>query len=59
MERAASAPVPRPAGRLATAVVLTALVVAGLMLAAAGMLWMRYGTDVFFQTLASGLAACF
>jgi hypothetical protein len=59
MERAASAPEPRPAGRLAAAVVMTALVAVGLMLAAAGVLWMRYGTAVFFQTLASGLAACF
>jgi hypothetical protein len=44
---------------LTAAVVTIALVAAGLMLAAAGVLWMRYGTAVFFQTLASGLAACF
>jgi hypothetical protein len=29
------------------------------VLALAGVLWLRYGTAVFFQTLSAGLAACF
>jgi hypothetical protein len=59
MVRASSAPETRPPGRLAVAITMAALVVAGVMLAAAGVLWLRYGSAVFFQTLSAGLAACF
>ena len=59
MVRASSAPDVRPAGRVAVAVGIAALVAAGVVVAAAGVLWLRYGTAVFFQTLAAGLAACF
>ncbi|WP_127090572.1 hypothetical protein [Aquabacter cavernae] len=30
-----------------------------LLLAGAGLLWVRNGTTVFFETLSAGLAACF
>lgn len=32
---------------------------AALLLGAAGLLWVRNGTSVFFETLSAGLAACF
>jgi hypothetical protein len=38
---------------------MAALVAAGVVLAVAGVLWLRYGSAVFFQTLSAGLAACF
>jgi hypothetical protein len=59
MAGASSAPETRPPGRLATVVGIAALGVAGMVLAAAGVLWLHYGTAVFFQTLAAGFAACF
>ena len=31
----------------------------GLLLAAALALWIHYGTTVFFETIASGIAGCF
>ena len=33
--------------------------VGGLLLAATLMLWVHYGTAVFFETIRAGLAACF
>ena len=59
MAGASSTPETRPPGRLATVVGIAALVAAGMVLAAAGVLWLHYGTAVFFQTLAAGFAACF
>ncbi len=42
--------------RVALVVVgIAALVLAG----GAAVLWVHYGTTVFFQTIAAGLAACF
>jgi hypothetical protein len=37
----------------------SALIVSGLVLATAIVLWIHYGTTVFFQMLAAGFAACF
>ena len=31
----------------------------GLLFAAAAVLWFRYGTTVFFETIAAGFANCF
>ncbi len=59
MVRASSAPETRPPGRWAAAVAMAALVAAGVVLAVAGELWLRYGSAVFFQTLSAGFAACF
>jgi len=47
----------RPTGRLTAVLVATALV--AVALAGAGLLWLRYGPAVFFQTLAAGFAGCF
>jgi hypothetical protein len=33
--------------------------VAGALLAAAGLLWFWYGTQLFFEMVAAGLAYCF
>lgn len=49
----------RSPNRLAMAVTVAAAMVGAVALVAAGVLWLRYGTAVFFQTLAAGLAACF
>ena len=49
----------RTAARLRTVVLAAVLGVMGLVLAAAFGLWMHYGTTVFFQVLAAGIAACF
>lgn len=43
----------RSAAIAAAAVALTAVMGAGLYL------WIRYGTTVFFEMIASGIAACF
>jgi hypothetical protein len=41
-----------------TALALVAAVVA-VLLGAAFVLWLRYGTAVFFETVVAGLVACF
>ncbi len=46
-------------GRLPTVLAAVALAAFGLALAAAVVAWIHYGTAVFFQILAAGLAACF
>ena len=33
--------------------------VAGVLVAATLVLWVHYGTAVFFETIAAGIAACF
>jgi hypothetical protein len=40
-------------------VLATAIAVAAALLIAASLLWVSYGTTVFFEMLASGIAACF
>lgn len=40
-------------------VVLAAFAVAGVLLAATGVLWAYYGTAVFFEAIRAGFAACF
>jgi hypothetical protein len=42
-----------------TAVIVLAVAVVALMLASTVALWAHYGTAVFFETIRSGLAACF
>jgi hypothetical protein len=48
----------RPSGVAFAIIVAGAVVAAGTLLAAA-FLWIRYGTAVFFEMIATGLAACF
>ena len=49
----------RPAGGVSFAIIVGSAVVVGAMLLAAAVLWIRYGTAVFFEMIATGLAACF
>lgn len=54
-----SAPEALPsAGRMPVAVIV-ALAVVAVLLAGASALWVHYGTTVFFETIAAGIAACF
>jgi hypothetical protein len=46
-------------GRAASVVLWGAATVGGLALLAAVALWFHYGTAVFFETIAAGIASCF
>jgi hypothetical protein len=48
-----------PANRLARAVVAGAAGLGVTLLLAAAILWLHYGSTVFFEMIASGFAACF
>ncbi len=48
-----------PANRLARGVVFGGVGLGAMLLLAAAILWVRYGTAVFFEMIASGFAACF
>lgn len=48
-----------PPGRIARVVVTGGAVLGALLVLAAGVLWLRYGSAVFFEMIASGFAACF
>ena len=45
--------------RLARAVVAGGLALGALLVLAAAILWLHYGSTVFFEMIASGFAACF
>ena len=45
--------------RLARAVVLGGAALGVLLVVAAAVLWLHYGSAVFFEMIASGFAACF
>ena len=49
----------RPGRRLAPAIVAGAAGLGVIILLAALLLWFHYGTAVFFEMIASGIAACF
>ncbi len=49
----------REPGRWSTVVAISALIALGLTSALAAVLWFQYGTAIFFQMLAAGIAACF
>ena len=49
----------RPARRLAPAIAAGAAGLGVIILLAALALWFHYGTAVFFEMIASGVAACF
>jgi hypothetical protein len=49
----------RPASGVAFAIVIAGAVFAAVTLLAAAGLWFHYGTAVFFEMIATGLAACF
>ena len=52
-------PVLSPAHRLTRLVVVGGTGLGALLLFAALVLWLRYGTTVFFEMITSGFAACF
>ena len=49
----------RPQGRVASAIVWGGAGLGALVTLAAAALWFHYGTAVFFEMLAAGIAACF
>ena len=48
-----------PRARAASLIVWSAAVLGSLIVAAAVALWIYYGTAVFFEMIAAGIAACF
>jgi hypothetical protein len=48
-----------PPNRIARAVVVGGIALGVLLLLAAAVLWLHYGSAVFFEMIASGFAACF
>ena len=50
---------PQPAKRVARALVAGGAGLGAVIFVAALILWVRYGTAVFFETIASGFASCF
>jgi hypothetical protein len=52
-------PTRRPPGGVAFGIVVGSGVVAAAILLGASVLWVHYGTAVFFEMIASGIAACF
>jgi hypothetical protein len=51
-------PARRPLG-VAFGIVVGSIVLAAVILLGASVLWIHYGTAVFFEMIASGIAACF
>jgi hypothetical protein len=49
----------RPARRTATIASVAGAALGVTLLLAAVVLWFRFGTAVFFETIASGIASCF
>jgi hypothetical protein len=50
---------PAPARRASAIAVAGGAAVGAALLLAALVLWFRYGTTVFFETIVSGIASCF
>ncbi len=48
-----------PPSRLARAVVIGLAALGAVLVLAAVVLWLHYGSAVFFEMIASGFAACF
>jgi len=48
-----------PARRLAPAMLVAGVVLGAAILLGTLVLWLHYGTAVFFEMIASGIAACF
>lgn len=57
--RQSSAPDVEPDARRFPFAMVAGLTIAGALLIAASMLWASYGTAVFFEMIAAGIAACF
>ena len=54
-----AAPARRPLGGVAFGIIVGGAVLAAAVLLGASVLWVHYGTAVFFEMIASGLLACF
>ena len=52
-------PATPPKARVATVIVWSAAALGALAFLAASVLWIYYGTAVFFEMIAAGIAACF
>jgi hypothetical protein len=52
-------PTRRPLGGVAFGIIAGSAVVVAAMLLGASVLWVHYGTAVFFEMITSGIAACF
>ena len=52
-------PAPRPMSGVAFGIVAGSAVLVGALLIGASVLWVHYGTAVFFEMITSGIAACF
>ena len=52
-------PTPRPMGGVAFGIVAGSVVLVTALLLGASVLWIHYGTAVFFEMITSGIAACF
>jgi hypothetical protein len=52
-------PATPPKARAASIIVWSAATFGSLIVAAAAALWIYYGTTVFFEMIAAGIAACF
>lgn len=52
-------PATPPKARAASIIVWSAAVLGLISVIAAGALWIYYGTTVFFEMIAAGIAACF
>jgi hypothetical protein len=52
-------PATPPKARAASVIVWSAAVLGALAAIAAAALWIYYGTSVFFEMIAAGIAACF
>ena len=54
-----AAPARRPLGGVAFGIIVGSVVLAAALLLGASVLWIHYGTAVFFEMITSGIAACF
>jgi hypothetical protein len=54
-----SVPTRRPLGGVAFGIIAGSAVLVAAMLLGAAVLWIHYGTAVFFEMIASGIAVCF
>ena len=52
-------PTPRPTGSVAFGIIAGSVVLVAAILLGAVVLWVHYGTAVFFEMITSGIAACF
>jgi hypothetical protein len=52
-------PASRPMGGVAFGIIVGSVVLVAAILLGASVLWIRYGTAVFFEMITSGIAACF